>query len=68
MIKKELNKDLYEAYVTDILKGISESLGMTVNSRFYDLVNPMSETEKSADEIALEVIKKAGLKTKNEHI
>ena len=53
----------YRSYTADLLKVIAESMGAEVNSRFVDIVDlSHKEDTRSADEIALEVIEKAGLK------
>ena len=53
-------------YVTDALMVISENTqymfgGRVMGTRYIDLLNDHEE-EKSADEIAIDVIKRAGLK------
>jgi len=57
-------KSIFRMYVTDMLKGFGEVLGGEIKYRYYDLIKveePVKE-EKTGDEIALEVIAKAGLK------
>lgn len=41
---------------------IAESMGVQVNARYAELIRPRERDERSADEIALDVIKRAGLK------
>lgn len=61
-------QQIYRCYVADGLKSISESVaehlgGSYLQERYVDLINgDTHKDERSADEIALEVIKKAGLK------
>lgn len=55
---------IFRMYVTDMLKGIGETWGGEIKYRYVDLIKveePVKE-EKSGDEIALEVIERAGLK------
>lgn len=56
----------YRSYTSDVLKAIAEFLGIEVSSRYVDLVQEPSTVEPvSADEIALMVISRAGLKVKD---
>lgn len=57
-------KRLYRCYTTDMLKAIAEGMGATVNSRFVDSLNNEPQDETTGDEIALDIIKRAGLKGK----
>lgn len=52
--------EAYRIYVTDSLnlQGQNKYLSM----RYYDMINPKPNDERTGDEIALEVIKKAGIK------
>ena len=58
-----MEEKVYRSYTGDLLKTIAESIGATVNYRFIELLEPPKD-EKTGDEIALEVIKRAGLKVK----
>ena len=55
----------YRMYMTEMVRGIANTLGMEVNVRYADFYGTQTEhgTEKTGDEIALEVINKLGLKT-----
>lgn len=54
---------VYRSYSSDLLKAIAESLGVQVNYRFAEAIEtPEDEDMRSADEIAMDVIKRAGLK------
>ena len=62
---------LFRTYITDTLKCLNDNLakvigGSSIKARYYDLLEAGSqkESEKTGDEIALEIIKKAGLKVK----
>lgn len=57
----------YKNYTSDLLKSIAEQLGVNVNMRFADTFkNQEAEEEPDADEIALDIIKRAGLKGKQD--
>ena len=61
-----IREKAYRDYTSDLLKIISESLGCNIPYRYDDMIiKPDKEPEKTGDEIALEVIKRAGLKVKN---
>lgn len=47
-----------------MLKAIAESFGVTVYSRFIDAINNEPEEEQTGDEIALDIIQRAGLRVK----
>ena len=56
----------YRIYVTDCLRIISENTAKTVNGtyitrRYVDIFNPHVQENRTGEEIAAEVIKKAGL-------
>ena len=62
---------LYQTYITDTLKCLNDNLakvigGTSIKARYYDLLEAGSqkESEKTGDEIAIEIIRKAGLKVK----
>lgn len=55
----------YKNYTSDIFKLILKQLGVEVEKRYADVIKPPRKgNDKSADEVALEVIQKAGLKGK----
>ena len=56
----------YKAYVTDLIKSIAESIGVEVNDRYTDLIDNTYKDDRTGDEIALDVIKRAGLKVKQD--
>lgn len=60
----KIEKRLYRCYTSDMLKAVAEGMGATVNSRFADLLENEPQDERTGDEIALDVIKRAGLKGK----
>ena len=55
----------YRVYVTDMLKLFAEFTGATVEARYADLLKAEDVEQVSGDEVALDVIKKLGLKVKN---
>lgn len=55
---------MYKCYISDIAKAIAEYFGIEVNTRFIDIITNSEEDKRTADEIALDVIKRAGLKVK----
>lgn len=64
-----MRHEVYEVYVTDALRQITENTarfggGKYMKVRYYDSVNPREEPEKSGDEIAADIIQRAGLKMK----
>lgn len=61
-----VEEKIYKAYVTDLIKSIAESIGVEVNDRYADLIDNTSKDTRTGDEIALDVIKRAGLKVKQD--
>ena len=62
---KRNEERLFRGYVGDLLMIIVEGKTATVNYRYADLIErPKQEKQKTADEIAIEVITRAGLKGK----
>lgn len=71
LFNNKAKERLYQTYITDTLKCLNDNLakvigGSSIKARYYDLLEAGSqkESEKTGDEIALEIIKKAGLKVK----
>ena len=56
-----MHEKAYRSYTCDVLKIIAEQAGATVNMRFVEMIDTTPKDERTADEIALEVIQKAGL-------
>lgn len=52
---------LYRIYASDMLKAIAEGVGFEVNMRYADIINDEVDT-RTGDEIAAEIIEKAGLR------
>ena len=60
-----MREENYRIYVTDMLKLLASIKGTTVDIRYADLIEIKDVEQKSGDEVALDVIKKLGLKVKN---
>lgn len=58
----------YRVYVTDRLYRDSENHFIPVDARFYDWIRKEPKKKVSGDEIAADVIAKAGLVVKHERI
>lgn len=50
--------------MAELLKATAESLGVSVNKNYIDIIEVREVEEKTGDEIALDVIKRAGLKVR----
>ena len=61
-----MHEKVYRSYTADLLKVIAESMGATVSQRYTDLITEEPQETMSGDEVALQVIKKAGLKVKKD--
>ena len=49
-----------------MLKGLAEANGLTVNGRYLDLIDFKNKNDaRTGDEIAIDIIKRCGLKVKN---
>lgn len=57
---------LYRVYVTSVLKVQAEQFGANVSTSYYELIksDEQEEEELNGDEVALQVIQRAGLKGK----
>lgn len=58
--EQEMITDAYRIYITDSF--YLQGQGKAFNERWCDLVNPKIEDDKTAEEIAMEVMANAGLK------
>lgn len=58
-------EELFRSYVSDLAKCLVETWGGEVPYRYSDLLEYKEEPQKTGDEIALEVIRKLGLKGKH---
>ena len=57
----------YRVYVTDCLKLIAENTGnISLKLRYYDIIKPKKEDNRTGDEIVEDIIKRAGLVVKSE--
>ena len=64
--QKEVHKKAYWSYTADILKALAESMGVEVERRYADIISNKPVDNRTGDEIALDVITRAGLKVKND--
>ena len=63
-----MKDEIYKCYVSDIAKVMSEIWGAKVPERYYDMISPPlpEDTYKTGDEVALEVIRRLGLKVRDD--
>lgn len=66
---EDLHAETYRVYVSDTLRIISENTarfggGAYTKQRYYDVINPPKVDTRTGDEIAADIIKRAGLKVK----
>lgn len=64
----EKQRDMaYRIYLTDSFKCIAENTaqsapeGHYLTARYYDIINPQPQDNRSGDEIAIDIITRAGL-------
>lgn len=65
--KERQKQEAYRVYITDALRAISENTakyagGKYIQARYADMIKPKPKDIRSGNEIAADVIKKAGLK------
>ena len=61
-----MKAEAYRVYTSDALKIISEQVGAEIGVRYSDMLeNSTEEEEMTGDEIALDIIERAGLKGKS---
>lgn len=66
-IKKQVQELSFRIYVTDTLRVLAEGKNFKEDiTRWADMIKEEKKETRSADEIVLDVIKRAGLKTKGE--
>lgn len=73
LFNRHVKDELYRGYIADSLKLINDNLaksvgGNVLRERYSELARVKKEPEKTGDEIARDVIRRAGLKVKNERI
>lgn len=66
MLKEQQEEYAFRVYVSDILSVIAQSIGAEVYTSYVELINPEKVDRRTGDEIALDIIKRAELKVKNE--
>ena len=62
---ERMRTENYRVYVTDMLKLFGDFIGANVEIRYADIFQTDDDEQKSGDEVALDVIKKLGLKVQN---
>ncbi len=60
-MEADRQRQLYRVYVTDVLSAIAGQLGVKFNKRYFDLLHPAPEDNRTAAEIAADVMARAGL-------
>ena len=55
-------EESYQIYTTDCLRAIAQSVGVIIHKRFYDVIHAQPVNHKKPEEIAADIIKRAGLK------
>ena len=68
---EDVHAETYRVYVSDALRIISENTarfggGTFAKQRYYDVINPPKVDERSGDEIAADIIERAGLRSFSE--
>ena len=71
LVLERVNFEIYQTYVTDSLKAIAENTqryagGVVLQKRYVEIINSKPPDNRTGDEIAADVIKKAGLKVVKE--
>ena len=69
LFNRRAKEEAYRTYIADTLKALNDNFakkfgGTYYQTRYIDAVTPAKEPEKSGDEIARDIIKRAGLKVK----
>ncbi len=69
LFNKRAKEESYKNYIADTLKLINDNLakrigGSFIQARYSELTKRNNEPEKSGDEIARDIIRRAGLKVK----
>lgn len=70
-LKERRSQEAFRSYIADSAMYINQSIAKTLGGtylekRYSDLFKAEREDERTGDEIALEVIRKAGLKVRQE--
>lgn len=61
---KRMQEKAYRIYMSDLAMCLVESFGGEVTRRYADIISNEPVNEKTGDEVALEVIRRLGLKVK----
>lgn len=55
-MRKELEEEAYRIYVTDVALGLLKGFGSDMSARYYDIIHPPKQDERSGEEIALDIL------------
>ncbi len=71
LFNKKIREERYKVYVSDTLKLINDNLakavgGNVIKARYAELLDKKKEDTRTGDEVARDVIKRAGLKLKEQ--
>ena len=69
-IRQEQERTAYRLYVTDALKLLSENTakaggGSYINARWWEMTHPVPADTRTAEQIAADIIRRAGLEVRN---
>lgn len=65
-LKQDVENELYREYISECLRMLTESTAKIVSNSYmsvsyYDIINPKAKDNRTAEEIVIDVITKAGL-------
>jgi len=60
--ERRFEEKAYRVYTSEVLKSIAETLGVKMYKSYTDIINRIPEDTRTGDEIALDIITRAGLK------
>lgn len=55
-------EETYRVYETDCLYGIAKALGVGISRRYYDVLHPQPEDDRTSEEIMNERLERFGIK------
>lgn len=66
-IQQEQRQRRYQNYIADVLRLMGENVaglchGMYITTKWSDMADPQKQEERNADDIARDIIKRAGLR------
>ena len=63
--KSHRRDEAYRIYVTDNLRIIGKNTGTYMDKRYYDMVNPKIQDNRTGEEIVADVLSRAGIEVIN---